>query len=75
MGSTHLHLGEDLGALVAELGQPVERAAREMIVLELYLRSLISSPWYLAPRFYPARLGVGNTVLPLHRRRMAGRGR
>jgi predicted HTH domain antitoxin len=43
MASTHLDLGEELGALVAELGQPVERAAREMIVLELYRRSLISS--------------------------------
>jgi predicted HTH domain antitoxin len=43
MASTHLDLGEELGALVAELGQPVERAGREMIVLELYRRSLISS--------------------------------
>ena len=43
MASTHLDLGEELGAIVAELGQPVERAAREMIVLELYRRSLISS--------------------------------
>jgi predicted HTH domain antitoxin len=43
MDSTHLDLGEDLGALVAALGQPVERTAREMIVLELYRRSLISS--------------------------------
>ncbi len=43
MASTHLDLGEELSALVAELGQPVERAAREMIVLELYRRSLISS--------------------------------
>jgi predicted HTH domain antitoxin len=43
MASTHLDLGEELGALVAELGQPVERTAREMIVLELYRRSLISS--------------------------------
>ena len=43
MASTHLDLGEELSALVAELGQPVERAAREMIVSELYRRSLISS--------------------------------
>ena len=43
MATTHLDLGEELSALVAELGQPVERAAREMIVLELYRRSLISS--------------------------------
>jgi predicted HTH domain antitoxin len=43
MASTHLDLGEELGALVAELGQPVEQTARELIVLELYRRSLISS--------------------------------
>ena len=43
LASTHLDLGEELGAIVAELGQPVELAAREMIVLELYRRSLISS--------------------------------
>lgn len=43
MASTDLDLGEALGGLVAKLGQPVEQAAREMIVLELYRRSLISS--------------------------------
>jgi predicted HTH domain antitoxin len=43
MASTNLDLGEELGGLVAKLGQPVEQAAREMIVLELYRRSLISS--------------------------------
>jgi Uncharacterised protein family (UPF0175) len=43
MASTHLDLGEELGALMAEFGQPFERAAREMIVLELYRRSLITS--------------------------------
>jgi predicted HTH domain antitoxin len=43
MASTHLELGEELGGLLATLGQPVEETAREMIVLELYPRSLISS--------------------------------
>jgi predicted HTH domain antitoxin len=43
MASTNLDLGEELGGLVAKLGQPVEQAAREMIVLELYRRSLIFS--------------------------------
>jgi predicted HTH domain antitoxin len=43
VASTRLDLGEELGALVAEFGQPVEQAAREMIVLELYRRNLISS--------------------------------
>ena len=43
MASTTLDLGEELGALVAELGQPVEEIAREIIVLELYRRNLISS--------------------------------
>ena len=43
MASTNLELGEELGGLLARLGQPVEQTAREMIVLELYRRSLISS--------------------------------
>ena len=43
MASTHLDLGDELGDLLAELGQPVEQTAREMIVLEMYRRSLISS--------------------------------
>jgi predicted HTH domain antitoxin len=43
MASTNLDLGEELGALLEKLGQPVEQAAREMIVLELYRREVISS--------------------------------
>jgi len=43
MASTNLELGEELGALLAKLGQPVEQAAREMIILELYRREVISS--------------------------------
>ena len=43
MASIHLELGEELGDLLAKLGQPIEQTAREMIVLELYRRSLISS--------------------------------
>jgi hypothetical protein len=43
MASTNLDLGEELGAVLEGLGQPVEQAAREMIVLELYRRSVISS--------------------------------
>ena len=43
MASTNLELGEELGGLLAKLGQPVEQTAREMIVLELYRRGLISS--------------------------------
>jgi predicted HTH domain antitoxin len=43
MAPTNFDLGEELGALVAELGQPVEQVAREIIVLELYRRNLISS--------------------------------
>jgi predicted HTH domain antitoxin len=43
MASTNLDLGEELGAVLAKLGQPVEQAAREMIVMELYRRSLVSS--------------------------------
>ncbi|MGA2114688.1 MAG: UPF0175 family protein [Bryobacteraceae bacterium] len=43
MDSTILVLGEDLGGFLATLGQPVGQAAREMIVFELYRRSLVSS--------------------------------
>jgi predicted HTH domain antitoxin len=43
MASINLDLGEELRAVLEKLGQPVEQAAREMIILELYRRSLISS--------------------------------
>jgi len=43
MASTNLDLGEELGAVLEKLGQPAEQTAREMIVLDLYRRSLISS--------------------------------
>ena len=43
MASTNLDFGEELGAELEKLGQPVEQTAREMIVLELYRRSLFSS--------------------------------
>ncbi len=43
MASTHLELGDELEGVPATLGQPVEQTAREMIVLELYRRNLISS--------------------------------
>lgn len=43
MALTSLELGDELGSLLATLGQPVEQTAREMIVLELYRRGLISS--------------------------------
>jgi predicted HTH domain antitoxin len=41
--STILDLGEDLSGFLATLGQPIEQTAREMIVFELYRRSLVSS--------------------------------
>jgi predicted HTH domain antitoxin len=43
MDSTILDLGADLSGYLATLGQPIEQTAREMIVFELYRRSLISS--------------------------------
>jgi predicted HTH domain antitoxin len=43
MGSTILDLGEDLSGFLETLGQPVGETAREMIVFELYRRSLVSS--------------------------------
>jgi predicted HTH domain antitoxin len=43
MASIHFELGDELGGLLAQLGQPVEQTARQMIVMEMYRRSLISS--------------------------------
>src|ERR1017187_2706106 len=43
MDSTILDLGEDLSGFLATLGQPIGQTAREMIVFELYRRSLVSS--------------------------------
>jgi hypothetical protein len=43
MSGVHLELDEDLVTLLKELDQPVELAAREFIVLELYRRKTITS--------------------------------
>ncbi|HEY6345573.1 MAG TPA: UPF0175 family protein [Bryobacteraceae bacterium] len=43
MPSITLDLDEELAGLLAKLGQPVQAAARELIVVELYRRNLISS--------------------------------
>jgi hypothetical protein len=72
MDSTILDLGEDLSGFLATLGQPIGQTAREMIVFELYRRSLVSSGKAAellgVPRleFRPAHLGVGHPLLPLH---------
>jgi hypothetical protein len=42
MSGVVVELGEDLSRILAELDQPAERAAIEMIVLELYRRHAIS---------------------------------
>jgi predicted HTH domain antitoxin len=43
MSTISLDLEEDLVALLRQSNQPVERVAREFIVLELYRRGAISS--------------------------------
>ena len=43
MNSRILDLGEDLSGFLATLGSPIEQTARELIVFELYRRSLVSS--------------------------------
>ncbi len=43
MSTFSLDLEEDLVALLRQLNQPVQRAARELMVLELYRRGTISS--------------------------------
>ncbi len=43
MSTIRLDLEEDLAALLQTANQPVQRTARELIVLELYRRGSISS--------------------------------
>ena len=43
MSTISLELEEDLVALLRPLNQPIKRAVRELIVLELYRRGMISS--------------------------------
>jgi predicted HTH domain antitoxin len=43
MSTINIDLEEDVVALLRQSNQPVERAARELIVLELYRRGTISS--------------------------------
>jgi len=43
MSTINIDLEEDVMALLRQSNQPVERAARELIVLELYRRGAISS--------------------------------
>lgn len=43
MSSVRIEIEEPLAALLHQTNQPVEQAAREMIVLELYRRGSISS--------------------------------
>jgi predicted HTH domain antitoxin len=43
MSTISIDLEEDLVALLRQANQPVERAVRELIVLELYRRGTISS--------------------------------
>ncbi|MGD9892735.1 MAG: UPF0175 family protein [Dehalococcoidia bacterium] len=43
MAGIELHLDEDLVQALHKIDQPVEQAARELIVLELYRRDLITS--------------------------------
>jgi predicted HTH domain antitoxin len=43
MGSVRIEIEEPLAALLHQTNQPVQEAGREMIVLELYRRGMISS--------------------------------
>jgi len=43
MSVTQVDLKEDLVAVLRQLNEPLEQAARELIVLELYRRGAISS--------------------------------
>jgi predicted HTH domain antitoxin len=66
MTTVNIELQEDLVALLQQFNQPVQQSARELIVLELYRRGLISSGkaaellrmtrWELI--HYASRLGI-----------------
>jgi predicted HTH domain antitoxin len=43
MSAAQVDLGDELAAVLRELDEPLEKAARELIVLELYRRGTISS--------------------------------
>jgi predicted HTH domain antitoxin len=43
MSTIRLELDDDIVALLNSLNQPLEESARELIILELYRRGLISS--------------------------------
>lgn len=43
MGAVRVELDQDLAALLEELQRPAKRAARELIVLELYRQGEVSS--------------------------------
>ena len=43
MGTVQLELADDVVSLLQELNRPIEDAARELIVLELYRRGAVSS--------------------------------
>jgi predicted HTH domain antitoxin len=43
MSTVNIAVKEDLAALLQQTNQPLEKAAREMIVLELYRRGTLSS--------------------------------
>jgi predicted HTH domain antitoxin len=43
MSTVHLELDDDLVGLLGQLDQPVQRVARELIVLELYRQGVASS--------------------------------
>lgn len=66
MTTISIELQEDLVALLHQFNQPVQRSARELIVLELYRRGIVSSGkaaellsmdrWELI--HYASRLGI-----------------
>lgn len=43
MATVQIPIENDLASLLASLNRPVEQAARELIVLELYRRGMVSS--------------------------------
>jgi predicted HTH domain antitoxin len=43
MNTVKLEIEEDLVSLLSQLNQPVQNVARELIVLEMYRRGMISS--------------------------------
>lgn len=67
MATVRLEVDDELLSVLREAGQPVERAALELIVMELYRRHVVSRGWAAARLDLPLReflLRAGELGIP-----------